>query len=82
MIRVSRREYRNLEKKELASAAERFNYFCSEPELRDLATELRELSERSEATHALFNDCYRDFGQRNPIDFQQLLASVGSTVCD
>jgi uncharacterized protein YecE (DUF72 family) len=61
------------EKKGLSSAAERFNYLYSEAELRELATRLSELSENAEETHALFNNCYRDYGQRNAIDFNCLL---------
>jgi uncharacterized protein YecE (DUF72 family) len=56
--------------------AERFNYLYSKAELRDLAAHLKELSENAEETHALFNNCYRDYGQRNAIDFQRLLSSA------
>lgn len=61
------------EKKGLSSAAERFNYLYSEAELRNLARYAKELAENAEATHALFNNCYRDYGQRNAMEFQRLL---------
>jgi uncharacterized protein YecE (DUF72 family) len=59
----------------LSSAAERFNDLYSETELRELATRLRELSENAEETHALYNNCYGDYGQRNATEFQLLLTS-------
>jgi pimeloyl-ACP methyl ester carboxylesterase len=34
---------------------------------------LLELAENAQETHALFNNCYRDYGQRNAIDFQRLV---------
>jgi uncharacterized protein YecE (DUF72 family) len=66
------------EKKGLASAAERFNYLYSEAELRDLASYLQELAENAEETQTLFNNCYRDNGQRNALDLQRLLRAAGS----
>jgi uncharacterized protein YecE (DUF72 family) len=76
IVRFHGRNKETWEKKGLASAAERFNYLYSEAELRELATHLKELSENARETHALFNNCYRDFSQRNAIDFQRLLISV------
>jgi uncharacterized protein YecE (DUF72 family) len=76
IVRFHGRNKETWEKKGLASAAERFNYLYSKAELRDLAAHLKELSENAEETHALFNNCYRDYGQRNAIDFQRLLSSA------
>jgi uncharacterized protein YecE (DUF72 family) len=73
IVRFHGRNKETWEKKGLASAAERFNYLYSEAELRELATYMKELSENAQETHALFNNCYRDYGQRNAIDFQRLV---------
>jgi uncharacterized protein YecE (DUF72 family) len=61
-------------RKGLASAAERFNYLYSEEELQELAANVESLSGRAAHTHALFNNCYEDKGQRNAIDFMRLLS--------
>jgi uncharacterized protein YecE (DUF72 family) len=76
IVRFHGRNKETWEKKRLASAAERFNYLYSKAELRDLAAHLKELSENAEETHALFNNCYRDYGQRNAMDFQRILATA------
>jgi uncharacterized protein YecE (DUF72 family) len=76
IVRFHGRNKETWEKKGLASAAERFNYLYSDAELRDLAAHLKELSESAQEAHALFNNCYRDYGQRNAIDFQRLLSSA------
>jgi len=80
IVRFHGRNKEAWEKKGLASAAERFNYLYSEAELRGLATNLKEVSENAEETHALFNNCYRDYGQRNAMDFQRLSTSVYGTL--
>jgi len=61
------------EKKGPRSAAERFNYLYSETELRSLARYAKELAEKAAEMHTLFNNCYRDYGQRNAMEFQRLL---------
>jgi uncharacterized protein YecE (DUF72 family) len=73
IVRFHRRNKEMWEKKGLASAAQRFNYLYSEAELRELAAHVIELAENAQETHALFNNCYRDYGQRNAIDFQRLV---------
>jgi uncharacterized protein YecE (DUF72 family) len=73
MVRFHGRNKERWEKKGLAPAAERFNYLYSEAELRELAAHVIELAENAQETHALFNNCYRDYGQRNAIDFQRLV---------
>jgi uncharacterized protein YecE (DUF72 family) len=76
IVRFHGRNKETWEKKGLASAAARFNYQYSEAELRELAAHVKELAENAEEAHALFNNCYRDYGQRNAIDFQRLLLSA------
>jgi uncharacterized protein YecE (DUF72 family) len=72
IVRFHGRNKDTWEKKGLASAAERFNYLYSEVELHELAIYMKELSENAQETHALFNNCYREFGQSNASDFQRL----------
>ncbi|MGH8490591.1 MAG: DUF72 domain-containing protein [Gammaproteobacteria bacterium] len=73
LVRFHGRNKEMWEKKALSSAAERFNYLYSQAELRNLARYATELAEKAAETHALFNNCYRDYGQRNAMEFQRLL---------
>jgi len=50
---------------------ERFGYRYSDGELKEWAPKVRHLAERADATHVLFNNCYRDYAQTNA---QQLAA--------
>jgi uncharacterized protein YecE (DUF72 family) len=74
-VRFHGRNRETWEAKGLKSAAERFNYLYSDAELRELAAGVQELAEKAEETHALYNNCYRDYGQRNATEFQRLLGS-------
>jgi uncharacterized protein YecE (DUF72 family) len=53
---------------------EKFGYEYSERQLRDWAPKLRELASSTEETHALLNNCYRDYAQRNAATLAELLA--------
>jgi hypothetical protein len=75
IVRFHGRNEETWEAKGLKSAAERFNYLYSEAELRELATYVKELAENAEETHALYNNCFRDYGQRNAMDFRRILAA-------
>jgi len=55
------------------SAAERFRYLYQEDELREWLPKLNVLAERAEQTHALMNNCYRDFAVRNATQLANLL---------
>ena len=52
---------------------EKFGYRYSDRELRDWAPRLRELATRTDQTHVLFNNCYRDYAQTNAQQLQGLL---------
>jgi uncharacterized protein YecE (DUF72 family) len=56
------------------SAAERFKYLYSKPQLRAWVPKLREMADRAERVHALMNNCYQDYGVRNAADLAELLA--------
>lgn len=55
------------------SAAERYRYLYSERELHDWAVRLRRLEDVG-AVHAIFNNCYANFGVMNATTMKQLLA--------
>jgi uncharacterized protein YecE (DUF72 family) len=54
---------------------ERFLYRYSEDELKDWAPKVRKLARETEATHVLFNNCYRDYAHVNAQQFKTLLGS-------
>jgi uncharacterized protein YecE (DUF72 family) len=54
---------------------ERFGYLYSEDELRPWAPRLRELAQRTQQTHVLLNNCYRNYAQTNARQLAQLLAA-------
>jgi uncharacterized protein YecE (DUF72 family) len=53
---------------------EKFGYLYSERELAEWAPRLRELAGEAEQTHALLNNCYSDYAQRNAKQLVDLLA--------
>jgi uncharacterized protein YecE (DUF72 family) len=52
---------------------ERFRYDYSDEELREWAPKIRGLNEEAKETHALFNNCYRDYAVRNARTFGQMV---------
>ncbi|GAB4259902.1 MAG: DUF72 domain-containing protein [Deferrisomatales bacterium] len=66
VVRLHGRNRETWEKKGL-SAAQRFRYLYSEEELEELAAPIRGLAAASDEVHVLFNNCYRDFAQRNAV---------------
>lgn len=55
------------------TAAERFRYLYTEDELREWVEPIRELASSTEETHALMNNCYRDYGTTNARQLGELL---------
>jgi uncharacterized protein YecE (DUF72 family) len=55
------------------SVAERFKYLYSGVELDELAPRVRELADKAEETHVLFNNCYSDYGVRNAAQLAERL---------
>ncbi|MFZ0089859.1 MAG: DUF72 domain-containing protein [Solirubrobacteraceae bacterium] len=58
------------------SAAERFRYLYSEPELAELAEQIRAPASEARETHLLMNNCYQDYGVRNAAEMRNLLSAV------
>jgi len=56
------------------SAAERFRYLYSEPELAEWAPRARQLARLASRVHLLMNNCYQDYGVRNAAQLAALLA--------
>jgi uncharacterized protein YecE (DUF72 family) len=63
-------------KKRDISAAERFRYLYDKAELEEWVPRVRKLADEAAEVHLLMNNCYQDFGVRNAIDLQQLLAAL------
>jgi uncharacterized protein YecE (DUF72 family) len=56
------------------SAAERFRYLYSEPELEGLADSIAPVAQDARESHLLMNNCYRDYAVRNAAQLRDLLA--------
>jgi uncharacterized protein YecE (DUF72 family) len=52
---------------------DKFGYLYGEQELARWAPKLRDLSDRTDQTHVLMNNCYQDFAQRNAEQLIDLL---------
>jgi len=61
-------------KKPGTTAAERFEYLYSRPQLQAWVPRIEDLAERASTVHALMNNCYQDYGVRNAADLSSLLA--------
>jgi uncharacterized protein YecE (DUF72 family) len=66
-------------KKPGTTAAERFQYLYSKPQLRPWVQRLESLAERARDVHALMNNCYQDYGVRNASDLAGLLDDEGES---
>ncbi len=55
------------------TAAERFRYEYKEPELREWAPKIKDLSQQARETHVLMNNCYRDYAVNNARELRSLL---------
>ncbi|MDQ6840060.1 MAG: DUF72 domain-containing protein [Actinomycetota bacterium] len=63
-------------KKPGTTAAERFKYLYSEPQLRAWVPKIEALGERATTVHALMNNCFQDYGVRNAADLASLLGGT------
>jgi uncharacterized protein YecE (DUF72 family) len=60
-------------KKPGTTAAERFEYLYSKPQLRAWVPKLETLAGQAATVHALMNNCYQDYGVRNGAELAALL---------
>jgi uncharacterized protein YecE (DUF72 family) len=56
--------------------AERFRYLYSRDELSDWVPRLREVASQAKETHALFNNCYANYGTTNAREIAALLLDL------
>ncbi len=61
-------------KKPGTTAAERFEYLYSKPQLRAWTPKIEALASKARTVHALMNNCYQDYGVRNAADLAAMLA--------
>ena len=61
-------------KKPGTTAAERFDYLYTKPQLRAWIPRIEALADEAATVHALMNNCYQDKGVRNAADLAGLLA--------
>ncbi len=66
----------NADEWESGSVQRRFAYLYSDGELTSWAPKLQELSQQAETTHALLNNCHRDYAQRNAAALAALVDAV------
>ena len=72
VVRFHGRRSETWDKKNVG-VTERFRYDYSDGELKEWAPKVESLSEQTKETHALFNNCYRDYAVRNAKTFADLL---------
>jgi uncharacterized protein YecE (DUF72 family) len=53
--------------------SERFRYLYARDELREWAPRIHALARRVETTHAVMNNCYREYSVQNAKDMATLL---------
>ena len=61
-------------KKSGITAAERFAYDYSDPELAEWVPRIESLADDADDVHVMFNNCYSDYGVRNAATLAALLA--------
>ncbi|BAL26695.1 DUF72 domain-containing protein [Azoarcus sp. KH32C] len=73
ILRLHGRNVEAWQAKGMRSAADRFDYYYSQAELRELVGPVRALAQRARRVHVLFNNCHGDDGVRNAFEFRELL---------
>ena len=74
IVRFHGRNRETWTKRGLKSAAERFKYLYSEKELAEFIEPIKNLASKAEQVHAIYNNCFEDFGQQNASQLQDMLA--------
>jgi uncharacterized protein YecE (DUF72 family) len=75
IVRFHGRNAETWEKKGI-TPAERFRYLYSRDELAEWVPRLREVSSQAKETHALFNNCYANYGTTNAREIAALLLDL------
>jgi uncharacterized protein YecE (DUF72 family) len=79
-IAVVRFHGRNSADWESGSVQRRFKYLYSEAELAEWGPRLVGLAERTESTHVLMNNCYRDYAQRNARELAEVVSRENAEI--
>ena len=77
IVRFHGRNAETWEQKNI-TPAERFRYLYSRDELSDWVPRLREVASQAKETHALFNNCYANYGTTNAREIAALLLDLES----
>lgn len=77
-LAVVRFHGRNAKEWESGSVQRRFRYLYAPKELQEWVPRIETMAAKAERTHVLFNNCYRDYAQRNAEQMADLLAGRGS----
>jgi uncharacterized protein YecE (DUF72 family) len=75
IVRFHGRNAETWEKKNI-TPAERFRYLYSRDELSEWVPRLREVASQAKETHALFNNCYANYGTTNAREIAALLLDL------
>lgn len=75
VFRFHGRNAENWEKKGI-TPAERFRYLYDEDELADWTPKIATVAKKTKQTHAIFNNCYSNYGTTNAREAAQLLAEM------
>jgi len=73
IVRFHGRNTDTWDKKGLSSSGERFNYLYAAAELSELAEKVRGLERKAKSVHAVFNNNFGDYAQRNATQFRQMI---------
>nr|WP_281374084.1 DUF72 domain-containing protein [Aromatoleum toluvorans] len=76
IVRFHGRNTDTWDKKGLSSSGERFNYLYATAELSDLAEKVRGLGRKAKSVHAVFNNNFGDYAQRNAAQFRQMMLGL------
>jgi len=77
VFRFHGRNAENWEKKDIPPS-ERFRYLYDEDELADWTPQIRAVAQKTRETHAIFNNCFSNYGTTNARELARLLAEYQS----
>ena len=79
-IGIVRFHGRNAEEWESGVVQKRFRYLYPKDELEEWVPRITKLTEETETTHVVMNNCYRSYAQQNAKELAELLATASADV--
>ena len=76
VVRLHGRNHATWNRKGLKASSQRFDYDYDDSELREIATNVKELAPKARRVHVLFNNNYQDQGQRGAAALGKLLTGA------